>query len=63
MGRKRKLEDDKYKNVKFYAKIYGISVLKNNGKFKSVNELSNDIYEYELLNQVENGMYPFLKIK
>lgn len=63
MGRKRKVEDDKYKNVKYYAKIYGISVLKPNGKFKSVNELSNDIYEYELEKQVNDGMYPFLKIK
>ncbi len=62
MGRKVKGYNDKYQNVKYYAKLYGISVLKDNGKHKSVNELSNDIYEYEKTNYVENGMYPFLKI-
>ena len=54
---------EKYKGIKYYAKKYGISVLKENGKRKSAGELSIDIYEYELMNQVENGMYPFLKIK
>lgn len=53
---------DKFKNIKHYAKLYGISVLKD-GKPKTVNELSIDIYNYELTHQVKNGLYPFLKIK
>jgi hypothetical protein len=55
-------KSDKYKNIKYYAKVYGISVLKPNGKRKSVNELSIDIYNYELENQPDDGLYPFLKI-
>jgi hypothetical protein len=48
-----------YRNLKYYAKRYGISVLKN-GKHKSVNQLSNDIYKYEVNRGVKNGLYPFL---
>jgi hypothetical protein len=48
-----------YKNLKYYAKIYGISVLKD-GKMKSVNELANDIYKYELNRKIKNGLYSFL---
>ena len=51
-----------YKNIKHYAKVYSISVLKENGKHKSVNELSQDIYEYEKEHNIKNGMYPFLYI-
>jgi hypothetical protein len=51
-----------YKNIKYYAKLYGISVLRDNGKRKSVNELSLDIYEYEKRHNVKNGLYPFLYI-
>lgn len=52
---------DKFRNVKYYAKKYGISVLKN-GEPKSVNELSIDIYDYEKEHRVRNGMYPFLNL-
>ena len=54
---------DKFKNVKYYAKLYGISVLKDNGKPKSVNQLSLEIYDYEKDHNVKNGLYPFLYIK
>jgi hypothetical protein len=53
---------EKFKNVKYYAKKYGISVLEN-GRPKTVTELTVDIYQYERKNPVTNGMYPFLKIK
>jgi hypothetical protein len=67
----KKVKKDKtkeYKSIKYYAKVYGISVLGEPSKsgfrdFKSVNKLSNDIYEYERANNVKNGMYPFLNIK
>lgn len=49
----------KYQNLKYYAKQYGISVLKNK-KHKSVNVLANDIYRYELTRKIKNGLYPFL---
>lgn len=55
-------KSDKYKGVKFYAKKYDISVLRPDGKRKSVNELSIDIYNYEIINQPNEGLYPFLKI-
>jgi hypothetical protein len=48
--------------IKHYAKIYGITVLDNKGKMKSVNHLSNDIYDYERRNRPTDGLYPFLKI-
>jgi hypothetical protein len=48
-----------YKNLKYYAKIYGISVLKNS-KPKSVNVLANNIYNYEVSRKIKNGLYPFL---
>lgn len=51
-----------FKNIKYYAKKYGISVL-TEGSPKSVNELSIDIYEYERDNQVKDGLYPFLYIE
>jgi hypothetical protein len=57
------MPNDKFKNIKYYAKLYGISVLKENGKHKSVNELSVDIWEYERTHVVKDGLYPFLSIK
>lgn len=48
-----------FRNLKYYAKRYGISVLKG-GKFKSVNVLANDIYKYEVSRGIKNGFYPFL---
>lgn len=51
-----------FKNLKYYAKKYEISVL-TKGKHKSVNELAIDIYEYEKGNNVKDGLYPFLYIK
>lgn len=53
---------DAYKNLKHYAKIYGISVL-TEGQHKSVNELAIDIYEYERDNNIRNGFYPFSLLK
>jgi hypothetical protein len=53
----------KFENIKHYAKLYGISVLKPDGKPKSVNKLSIDIYDYEKTKNVRNGLYPFLNIK
>ncbi len=53
---------DAYKNLKHYAKIYGISVL-TEGHHKSVNELAIDIYEYERDNNIRNGFYPFSSLK
>mgnify|MGYP003348372205 CR=1 FL=1 len=53
---------DKFRGVKYYAKKYGISVLKD-GRPKTIGELTIDIYEYERNNPVKDGMYPFLKIK
>ena len=50
---------DEFKNLKYYAKKYNISVLKG-GKFKSVNTLANDIYKYETSRGIKNGFYPFL---
>lgn len=57
------MPNDKFKNIKYYAKLYDISVLNDKGKYKSVNQLSLDIYEYEKRNNVKNGLYPFLYIK
>lgn len=54
--------NDKFKNIKHYAKQYGISVL-HKGKPKSVNKLSLEIWEYEKNHNVKNGLYPFLNIK
>lgn len=53
------------RNLKEFAKKYGISVLREDGSFKSINELSIDVYEYEVVNQrkIEKPYYPFLKIK
>jgi hypothetical protein len=46
--------------IKHYAKIYEISVLDDKGKMKSVNQLSNEIYDYERRNKPSDGLYPFL---
>jgi hypothetical protein len=48
--------------IKAYAKRYDISVMEGSN-FKSVNKLSNDIYEYEKNNKPNNPMYPFLNVK
>ena len=49
--------------IKHYVKTYEISTLTNKGVPKSVNQLSNEIYDYERRNLPDNGLYPFLKIK
>jgi len=51
-----------FKNLKYYAKVYGISVLKG-GKHKSVGQLANDIYNYEVSRKIKGGFYPFLAFK
>jgi hypothetical protein len=51
-----------FKNIKYYAKKYGISVL-TEGKPKSVNELAIDIFEYETEHNIKDGFYPFMYIK
>ena len=51
-----------FKNIKYYAKKYGISVLED-GRPKSVNELCIDIYEYEKEHHIKDGFYPFLSMK
>lgn len=56
------MPNDKFKNIKHYAKVYGISVLKD-GKQKTVNQLSLDIWDYERKHKVNNGLYPFLNIR
>ena len=53
---------DKFKNIKHYAKLYGISVLNDKGKHKSVGQLSVDIWNYEKTHNVRGGLYPFLHI-
>jgi hypothetical protein len=50
---------DKFENLKYYAKKYGISVLVK-GKHKTVNRLANDIYKYEVDRKITGGLYPFL---
>jgi hypothetical protein len=50
-------------SIKSYAKKYKISVLDENGHYKSVNQLSNEIYEYEKENRPKNPLFPFLDIK
>jgi hypothetical protein len=53
----------KFKNtIKAYAKKYNISVI-DDEKFKSVNRLSNEIYDYEKKNHPHLPMYPFFNIK
>jgi hypothetical protein len=49
--------------IKHYAKIYEISVLDDKGRMKSVNQLSNEIYDYERRNKPPGGMYPFLTMR
>jgi hypothetical protein len=57
-------KSNKFENtIKHYAKIYEISVLDEKGRMKSVNHLSNDIYDYERRNRPPDGLYPFLKIE
>jgi len=52
----------KYPSLKEYAKRYSISVLGEDGKRKSVNELAYDIWDYESRHKIKGGMYPFLTI-
>jgi hypothetical protein len=52
----------KKKNVydnafKYYAKLYSISVLKD-GRPKTTQELTTDIYKYEIDNKTKNGLFP-----
>lgn len=58
----------KYTSYKDYAGRYGISTVKykmRNGKEigvqKSVNELLNDIYEYEMKKRPKDALYPFFR--
>ena len=51
---------DKFENIKHYCKKYSISVLKNNGRPKTDNQLSNEIYRFEVSRKIKNGFYPFL---
>lgn len=58
----------KLKSYKDYASKYDISTIKFDKKkneivSKSVNELLNEIYNYERKNKVKDGLYPFLYIK
>jgi len=55
-------EKTKYPSLKEYAKRYAISVVADDGKRKSVNELAYDIWDYESRHKVKKGMYPFLTI-
>lgn len=55
-------EKTKYPTLKEYAKRYSISVIKEDGGRKSVNDLAYDIWDYESRHKVKNGMYPFLTI-
>jgi hypothetical protein len=55
-------EKTKYPSLKEYAKRYAISVIADDGKRKSVNELAYDIWDYESRHKVKKGMYPFLTI-
>ena len=55
MPRKKKnLYDTAFKA---YAKLYGISVLKD-GEPKSAQELTIDIYKYEIDNKIKDGLFP-----
>jgi hypothetical protein len=56
--KKKSVYDSSYKS---FASKYGISVLKD-GKPKSTQQLTIDIYNYEVDNNVEDGLFPFLKI-
>lgn len=51
--------------LKDYASRYGISVLDAKGEFKTINQLSIDIYKYEVENAktLKDTYYPFLRIK
>ena len=53
----------KQKNIgfKYYAKLYGISVLKD-GKPKTTQELTTDIYKYEIDNDIKKGLFPHLNL-
>lgn len=56
-------KSNEWKNtIKAYAKRYEISVMEGD-KHKSVNRLSNEIYNYEKKNRPPAPMYPFLNIK
>lgn len=48
--------------IKAYAKKYNISVMSGDN-YKSVNRLSNEIYNYEKKNRPSKPMYPFLAVK
>ena len=49
-------------SLKSYAKKYEISVINDDGTFKSVGALSNEIYKYEKENRPINPFYPFLNM-
>lgn len=49
--------------MKAYAKKYSISVLDDKKAYKSVNQLSNEIYNHEKKNRPPKPFYPFLNIK
>jgi hypothetical protein len=56
--KKKSAYDNAYKE---YAKRYGISVLIN-GRPKSVQELTIDIYKHEIDNKIRNGLFPYLDL-
>lgn len=47
--------------IKEYAKAYGISVVKDK-KPKTIQELTTDVYKYEIDNKIKKGLFPFLKL-
>jgi len=49
--------------IKHYAKVYEISVLDDKGRMKSVNQLSNEIYDFERRKKPSEALYPFLSVK
>ncbi len=59
--------NNKLKSYKSYASKYNISTIKTIKKNgvdvivpKSVNQLLNEIYNYENKHKIKNGLYPFL---
>lgn len=56
------LPSDPYHSYKFYAQKYDIPLHKAGSVPKSVNQLLNEIYEYERAFKPKGGLYPFLYI-
>ena len=59
MPRKKKNPyEDAYKE---YASRYGISTLKD-GRVKTIQELTTDIYKHEIDNKIKNGLFPYFEL-